>query len=138
MLGAFLGAVIVYFVYLPHWKGTEDPGAKLTVFSTMPAIKHPFSNLIAEMTGTFALVLGILALGTNEMTDGLNPFLVGMLIVVIGMALGGPTGYAINPARNLGRVCPLALCRFQKVLLAGGTLGADCRRFIEAFGALFF
>lgn len=102
VLGAFLGAILVYFVYLPHWKGTEDSGAKLTVFSTMPAIKHPLSNLIAEMVGTFALVLGILALGTNEITDGLNPFLVGMLIVVIGMALGGPTGYAINPARDLG------------------------------------
>lgn len=102
LIGAFLGAVLVYFTYLPHWKGTEDPGAKLSVFATSPAIRHPLSNVIAEMTGTFALVLGILALGTNAITDGLNPFLVGMLIVVIGMALGGPTGYAINPARDLG------------------------------------
>lgn len=102
LIGAFLGAVLVYFTYLPHWKGTEDPGAKLGVFATSPAIRHPLSNVIAEMTGAFALVLGILALGTNAITDGLNPFLVGMLIVVIGMALGGPTGYAINPARDLG------------------------------------
>ena len=102
LIGAFLGAVLVYFTYLPHWKGTEDPGAKLGVFATSPAIRHPLSNVIAEMTGTFALVLGIIALGTNAITDGLNPFLVGMLIVVIGMALGGPTGYAINPARDLG------------------------------------
>ncbi|MCA9725363.1 MAG: aquaporin family protein [Kurthia sp.] len=102
MIGAFIGAVLVYFMYLPHWKGTEDKEAKLAVFSTIPAIKHPFSNLIAEMIGTFALVLGILALGTNTITDGMSPFLVGMLIVVIGMALGGPTGYAINPARDLG------------------------------------
>lgn len=102
LIGAFLGAVLVYFTYLPHWKGTEDPGAKLSVFATSPAINHPLSNIIAEMVGTFALVLGILALGTNTITDGLNPFLVGMLIVVIGMALGGPTGYAINPARDLG------------------------------------
>lgn len=102
VIGAFLGAVLVYFLYLPHWRGTEDPGAKLGVFATMPAIKHPLSNITAEMIGTFALVLGILALGANEITDGLNPFLVGMLIVVIGMALGGPTGYAINPARDLG------------------------------------
>lgn len=102
LIGAFLGAVLVYFMYLPHWKGTKAPDAKLGVFSTMPAIKHPLSNLISEMIGTFILVLGILALGTNTITDGLNPFLVGMLIVVIGMALGGPTGYAINPARDLG------------------------------------
>lgn len=102
LIGAFLGAVLVYFTYLPHWKGTEDPVAKLGVFATSPAINHPLSNIISEMVGTFALVLGILALGTNTITDGLNPFLVGMLIVVIGMALGGPTGYAINPARDLG------------------------------------
>jgi len=102
MIGAFLGAVLVYFVYLPHWSATNNPEAKLGVFSTMPAIHHPLSNLITEIIGTFALVLGILAIGTNKMTDGLNPFVVGLLIVVIGMALGGPTGYAINPARDLG------------------------------------
>ena len=102
LIGAFLGAVLVYLVYLPHWKGTEDKGAKLGVFATTPAIKHIPSNIIAEMVGAFTLVLGILALGTNPMTDGLNPFLVGVLIIVIGMALGGPTGYAINPARDLG------------------------------------
>lgn len=102
MIGAFLGAVIVYFVYLPHWKATKDKGAKLAVFATTPAVKHIPSNIIAEMVGTFALVLGILALGTNDITSGLNPFLVGVLIIVIGMALGGPTGYAINPARDLG------------------------------------
>lgn len=102
LIGAILGGILVYFMYLPHWKGTTDSAAKLGVFATMPAINHPLSNLIAEIIGTFALVLGILALGTNDIVDGLNPFLVGMLIVVIGMALGGPTGYAINPARDLG------------------------------------
>ena len=102
LIGAFLGAVLVYFVYLPHWKGTEDKGAKLGVFATTPAIKHIPSNMIAEMVGAFALVLGILALGTNDLASGLNPLLVGILIIVIGMALGGPTGYAINPARDLG------------------------------------
>jgi len=102
LIGAILGGILVYFMYLPHWKGTTDPAAKLGVFATMPAINHPLSNLISEIIGTFALVLGILALGTNDIVDGLNPFLVGMLIVVIGMALGGPTGYAINPARDLG------------------------------------
>lgn len=102
LIGAILGGILVYFMYLPHWKGTIYSAAKLGVFATMPAINHPLSNLIAEIIGTFALVLGILALGTNDIVDGLNPFLVGMLIVVIGMALGGPTGYAINPARDLG------------------------------------
>jgi len=102
LIGAFLGATLVYFMYLPHWQATADADVKLAPFSTMPAIKHPLSNLLSEMIGTFILVLGILALGTNTITDGLNPFLVGMLIIVIGMALGGPTGYAINPARDLG------------------------------------
>lgn len=102
LIGAILGAVLVYFMYLPHWKGTKDPATKLGVFATSPAIKHPLSNLISEMIGTFVLVLGILAIGTNEMVSGLNPFIVGMLIVVIGLSLGGPTGYAINPVRDLG------------------------------------
>ena len=102
LIGAFLGAVLVYFVYLPHWKGTKDPDAKLGIFATIPAIRHPLSNMIAEMVGAFALVLGILAIGANDVAAGLNPFLVGILIIAIGMALGGPTGYAINPARDLG------------------------------------
>ncbi|AQT86009.1 MIP/aquaporin family protein [Paenibacillus larvae] len=102
MIGAFLGAVIVFLHYLPHWKETEDPGAKLGVFSTGPAIPNPFANLLSEMIGTFILVLGILAIGANKFTDGLNPFIVGFLIVSIGLSLGGTTGYAINPARDLG------------------------------------
>jgi glycerol uptake facilitator protein len=102
MIGAFLGAVIVYLHYLPHWKETEDADAKLGVFSTGPAIPHTFSNLLSEIIGTFVLVLGILAIGANKFTDGLNPFIVGFLIVAIGMSLGGTTGYAINPARDLG------------------------------------
>lgn len=141
MIGAFLGAVLVYFMYLPHWKGTKDQEAKLAVFSTIPAIKHPLSNVIAEMIGTFALVLGILALGTNDITDGLSPFLVGMLIVVIGMALGGPTGYAINPARDLGPRIAHALLpipgkgssnwSYAWVPVVGPIIGG-------VFGALFF
>lgn len=141
IIGAFIGAVIVYFVYLPHWKGTENPGDKLAVFSTMPAVKHPLSNVVAEMVGTFALVLGILALGTNDITDGLNPFLVGLLIIVIGMALGGPTGYAINPARDLGPRIAHALLPipgkgdsgwwYAWVPIVGPIIGG-------VFGALFF
>lgn len=102
MIGAIIGAVIVYFNYLAHWKETEDPETKLGVFATIPAIRHPLSNLTSEVIGTFILVLGLLAIGANEFTEGLNPLIVGALIVAIGMSLGGTTGYAINPARDLG------------------------------------
>ncbi|WEG13813.1 aquaporin family protein [Pullulanibacillus sp. KACC 23026] len=102
MVGTFLGAVIVYFHYLPHWKATKDQGAKLGTFSTGPSIPHTFSNLVSEIIGTFVLVLGILAIGANKFADGLNPLIVGFLIVAIGLSLGGTTGYAINPARDLG------------------------------------
>ncbi|TCT26478.1 glycerol uptake facilitator protein [Melghiribacillus thermohalophilus] len=102
MIGAFLGAVIVFFQYLPHWSKTEDQGAKLAVFSTDPAVRSPLSNLVSEIIGTFVLLLGLLFIGANEFTQGLNPFIVGLLIVAIGMSLGGTTGYAINPARDLG------------------------------------
>ncbi|WP_066367298.1 MIP/aquaporin family protein [Neobacillus fumarioli] len=102
MIGAILGSVIIYFHYLPHWKETEDPAAKLGVFATSPAIPHTFSNLLSEIIGTFILVLGLLFIGANKFTQGLNPLAVGLLIVAIGMSLGGTTGYAINPARDLG------------------------------------
>jgi len=102
MIGAILGAVLVYLHYLPHWKATDDPATKLGVFATSPAIPHTFSNLISEIFGTFILVLGLLFIGANKFTEGLNPLAVGLLIVVIGMSLGGTTGYAINPARDLG------------------------------------
>ncbi|MBB3909258.1 aquaporin family protein [Anoxybacillus rupiensis] len=102
MIGAFIGAVVVYLHYLPHWKATDDPGAKLAVFSTDPAIKNPAANLLSEVIGTFILLLGLLSLGANRFADGINPFIVGFLIVAIGLSLGGTTGYAINPARDLG------------------------------------
>jgi glycerol uptake facilitator protein len=102
MIGAILGATVVYLHYLPHWKETEDPAAKLGVFSTGPAIEYSFANLLSEMIGTFILVLGILSIGANKFAEGLNPFIVGFLIVSIGLSLGGTTGYAINPARDLG------------------------------------
>ncbi|MEK3646155.1 MIP/aquaporin family protein [Aeribacillus composti] len=102
MIGAFIGAVIVYLHYLPHWKATDDQGAKLAVFSTDPAIKNPAANLLSEVIGTFILLLGFLALGANKFAEGMNPFIVGFLIVAIGLSLGGTTGYAINPARDLG------------------------------------
>ena len=102
MIGAFLGACIVYLHYLPHWAATNDPGAKLSVFSTSPAIPHTFGNILSELIGTFMLILGLLFIGANNFTEGLNPMAVGLLIAVIGMSLGGTTGYAINPARDLG------------------------------------
>ena len=101
-LGAFIGAVVVWLHYLPHWQETEDPGLKLAVFSTGPAIRNTASNLVSEIIGTFMLVFGILAITSNELTPGLAALLVGFLLWGIGLSLGGPTGYAINPARDLG------------------------------------
>jgi len=100
-LGAFLGAIIVFFHYAPHWSRTDDPGTKLGVFATGPAIAHTPSNILSEVIGTFLLVLGLLAIGTNEFTQGLKPVVVGLLITSIGLSLGSTTGYAINPARDL-------------------------------------
>lgn len=88
--------------YYPHWKATEDQGAKLAVFSTDPAIPHTPSNLISEVLGAAILVFGLLSIGANEFTEGLNPIIVGFFITAIGLSLGGTTGYAINPARDLG------------------------------------
>jgi glycerol uptake facilitator protein len=103
-LGAFIGACLVFLAYLPHWGETEDPGLKLAVFSTGPAIRNTPANIITEVIGTFILLFGVLALGATKATadTGLVPLLVGLLVVGIGMSLGGPTGYAINPARDLG------------------------------------
>ena len=102
MIGAFIGAVIVYLHYLPHWGVTEDPGLKLAVFSTGPAIRNYASNVVSEVIGTFLLVFGVLAIVNNELAPGLAALLVGFLVFSIGLSLGGPTGYAINPARDLG------------------------------------
>ncbi|MCA1058760.1 aquaporin family protein [Rossellomorea aquimaris] len=102
MIGAIIGAAVTYLHFLPHWHATKDPGVKLGVFATGPAIPHYFSNLLSEIIGTFVLVVGLLSIGANTFTDGLNPFIVGFLIIAIGISLGGTTGYAINPARDLG------------------------------------
>jgi glycerol uptake facilitator protein len=102
LLGAMLGAVLVYLHYLPHWARTEDPGAKLAVFCTAPAIRNTTGNFISEFLGTFVLLFGLMALGATHFADGLNPLAVGALVLAIGHSLGGTTGYAINPARDLG------------------------------------
>jgi glycerol uptake facilitator protein len=99
-LGAFIGAVIVWLHYLPHWEVTEDPGLKLAVFSTGPAIRNTTANLLSEIIGTFVLVFGVFAVGGPSAP--ITPLVVGFLVVAIGLSLGGPTGYAINPARDLG------------------------------------
>lgn len=100
-LGAMIGATLVWLAYLPHWAETQDAGLKLAVFSTGPAIRNYAANLITEIIGTFMLVFGVIALAGFGVDIGV-PFGVGLLVLVIGLALGGPTGYAINPARDLG------------------------------------
>ncbi|MFZ1994795.1 MAG: MIP/aquaporin family protein [Solirubrobacteraceae bacterium] len=108
MLGAMLGATLVWAAYYLHWSETEDPGLKLAVFSTGPAIRNYFWNVVTEVIGTCVLVFGILAItATGNHVGGpgytgLGTLLVAFLVVSIGMSLGGPTGYAINPARDLG------------------------------------
>ena len=116
MIGAIAGAVLVWLAYLPHWRITPDQGAKLGVFATGPAIRNTAGNLICEIIGTAVLLFGILAIAANAQTlskpgyvdlsfvfsRGLQPLLVGVLILGIGLSLGGPTGYSLNPARDLG------------------------------------
>lgn len=102
LLGAFAGSVIVWAHYYPHWKRTEDSAAKLSVFCTSPAVRSPFFNLMSEVIATMVFVFTLLFIGVNKFTDGLNPLVVGALITTIGLAFGGTTGFAINPARDLG------------------------------------
>ena len=102
LAGAFFGASLVWLHFLPHWKETPDQRAKLAVFCTAPAIRNTFSNLISEIIATMVLVLGLLFIGANQFASGLNPIVVGLLIIAIGLSLGGTTGFAINPARDLG------------------------------------
>jgi glycerol uptake facilitator protein len=109
MIGAFLGAVLVWLSYLPHWAETPDPGAKLAVFCTGPAVRNPVANLLTEIIGTFVLVfaLAFIISPFNQTKDtgfalAIQPALVGVVVLAIGLSLGGPTGYAINPARDLG------------------------------------
>ncbi|MEI2456673.1 MULTISPECIES: MIP/aquaporin family protein [Lysobacter] len=102
LAGAFAGAVLVWLSYLAHWRLSDDPAAKLAIFCTAPAVRDTRANLLTEAIGTFVLTFAALAIGANSLAPGLGPFGVGLLVVVIGMSLGGPTGYAINPARDLG------------------------------------
>lgn len=100
MVGAFLGAVLAFLAYKKHFDEDADPATKLAVFSTGPAIRSYSWNFITEVIGTFVLVFIILMFGNTP--SELGPLAVAMLVVGIGLSLGGPTGYAINPARDLG------------------------------------
>ncbi len=115
MAGAFVGAVIVWVTYARHFAATDDGATKLAVFATGPEIRSTSANLVTEIVGTAVLVFGVLAIAANAgelvsgtldlssvFATGINPLLVGFLVWGIGLSLGGPTGYAINPARDLG------------------------------------
>jgi len=142
--GAMIAATLVWLAYFPHWEATPDKDLKLAVFSTGPAIRHSMSNFITEFIATFILLFALLAIGTNEFTEGLNPLIVGVLILGLGLSFGGPTGYAINPARDLGPRIMHALLPIKgkghsdwayawiPVLapILGGTLGALTYSFI--------
>lgn len=107
--GAFVGATLVWLTYLPHWKETTDPGAIRGCFCNTPAIANTPSNLITEIIGTFVLVLGVVAILRPDnmipgsgFKEGFQPCVVGIMVWAVGLSLGGATGYAINPARDLG------------------------------------
>jgi glycerol uptake facilitator protein len=107
LLGAFCGAVLVWLNYLPHWAETQDTAGKRACFCTSPAIRHIPSNILTEAIGSFVLVFVAAVIFSERaapegLAPGMGPFLVGLLVWCIGLALGGPTGYAINPARDLG------------------------------------
>lgn len=102
ILGAMAGALLVWISYYKHFEATEDGASKLAVFATMPAIKSPLANFITEMIGTFVLIFGVLYMAAPSSSLGsLDALPVALLVLGIGLSLGGPTGYAINPARDL-------------------------------------
>ncbi len=104
IIGAILGALAAWFVYYPHWGVTPDPETKLVCFATKPAIRRFGWNFVTEFIATAVLMMGVLGIFNthNEIASGVGPYAVGILIVAIGISLGGPTGYAINPVRDLG------------------------------------
>ncbi|HCW54823.1 MAG TPA: aquaporin [Clostridium sp.] len=101
LIGGFLGAVLVYIQYYDHFKASHNADDKLGVFCTVPAIRHIPINFLSEFIGTFILVFAILGIGEQNLTNGMGTLFVGLVIWVIGLCLGGSTGYAINPARDL-------------------------------------
>lgn len=107
MAGAFIGATLVWLHYLPHWSRTEDPSSIRSCFCTAPAVDHKAANIGSEFIGTFMLMFVVAAIYSGNISGdgldpGIGPFFVGLLVWAIGLGLGGTTGYAINPARDLG------------------------------------
>ncbi len=107
LLGAFAGASLVWMTYLPHWKVTPDAGAKLAIFCSVPAIRNFPANLLTEIIATTCLIVvgfsfGSKAVSSTGLPAGFGPWLWGVLVWAIGLSLGGPTGYAMNPARDFG------------------------------------
>jgi glycerol uptake facilitator protein len=107
VLGAMAGATLVWLHYLPHWKETAEKDVKLSCFCTGPAIRSALPNLLSEIIATFVLVFVVgaifsKAVAAGGLASGLGPYLVGSLVWGVGLSLGGPTGYAINPARDFG------------------------------------
>ncbi|MBM3207170.1 MAG: aquaporin family protein [Chlamydiae bacterium] len=146
MLGAMAGATLVWLFFKPHWRRTQDTGKKLSCFCTQPAIRNSFWNFIAEMIATFVLLLGILGIldHHNEIGAGVGPIAIGFLVFSLLLSLGGATGVAINPARDLGPRIMHAILPIQgkgdsdwgyswiPVLapIIGGTLGAVCYKYL--------
>lgn len=103
LIGAFLGATLVWLQYYPHWAATPDGPSKLACFATGPAIRNTGANFLSEMLATIVLILGLAGISSKnlgELAIGVGPYLVGILVWSIGLSLGGTTGYAINPARD--------------------------------------
>ena len=103
VLGAMAGSLLVWIAYRQHYAETENADLKMATFCTSPAIRSPFNNLFTEIIGTFILILGVLFIASPQSSLGaLDALPVALLVLGIGLSLGGPTGYAINPARDLG------------------------------------
>jgi glycerol uptake facilitator protein len=139
VLGAFVGAILVWLAYLPHWRETPDKAAKLGTFCTIPAIRNLPANLLSEVIATVCLLVvgfsfGSKSLAPAGLAPGFSPWFWGVLVWVIGLSLGGPTGYAINPARDFGPRVAHALLPitakgnsdwpYASVPIAGPMLGA--------------
>jgi glycerol uptake facilitator protein len=119
MLGAIAGAFLVWLTYLSHWKETSDPIHRLLCFSTRPAIRDVKKNFLTETIATAIFLIGLLGIinSHNHIASGIAPYAIGILVFSIGLSLGGPTGYAINPARDLG---PRIVFSFLPICSKGG------------------
>lgn len=133
ILGAMAGSILVWIAYRSHFNATEDANTKLAVFCTSPAIYHPVNNLICETVATFVLVFGVLYIASPANSLGsLDALPVALLVLGIGLSLGGPTGYAINPARDFGpriiaSILPLKIVninwKYGWIAIAGPLIG---------------